>query len=137
MPKLQLSDSEWHALLNPSQFAVLRKGYDERRGSHPLIAETGRGIYICAGCFSPLFESSAKFAHRDYPSFYEANPGALESMVNFGPNTTVGYRCAHCGGYQGQVHNDGPQPTGKRYANNGDGLLFVPRGKQPPPVRTA
>lgn len=137
MPKLQLSDPEWHALLSASQFAVLRKGFDERKGSHPLIGETGRGMYVCAACFNPLFESSAKFAHRDYPSFYEANPGAIETMVTFGPQTTTGYRCAHCGGYQGQVYNDGPQPTGKRYANNGEALMFVPRGQRLPPLRTA
>lgn len=135
MPKLQMTDVEWHGLLSPSQFAVLRKASDERKGSHPLINENGRGMYVCAACFNPLFESSAKFAHRDYPSFYEANPGAIEAMISFGANTTSGYRCAHCGGYQGHLYNDGPQPTGKRYANNGEGLLFVPRGQPLPPLR--
>lgn len=136
MPKLQLSDAEWHALLSPSQFAVLRKGHDERRGTHPLINETGRGVYVCAACNNPLFESAVKFAHKDYPSFYEANPGATTEMVRFGPQSSMGYRCAHCGGYQGQIYQDGPRPTGKRYANNGEGLLFVPRGQPLPPLKT-
>ncbi|MGH8518406.1 MAG: peptide-methionine (R)-S-oxide reductase [Panacagrimonas sp.] len=135
MPKLQKTDAEWQAILSASQFAVLRKGSDERKGSHPLIHETGRGMYVCAACFNPLFESSAKFAHRDHPSFYEAEPGAIETQPAFGsmPN---GYCCAHCGGYLGTVHNDGPQPTGKRYANNGEAILFVPRGQPLPPLRT-
>lgn len=136
MSKLQMSDAEWHAILTPAQFAVLRREHDERKGSHPLLNETGRGNYVCAGCFNPLFESSAKFAHKDYPAFYEANPGAIEIMPAFASPTATGYRCAHCGGYQGQLHNDGPQPTGKRYANNGESLLFVPRGKPLPPLRT-
>lgn len=136
MPKLQLSDPEWHAILSPPQFAVLRKGYDERKGSHSLINETGRGMYVCVACNNPLFESTAKFAHKDHPSYYEANPGATENMVTFGPKTSTGYRCAHCGGYQGQIYDDGPRPTGKRYANNGEGLIFIPRGQPLPPLKT-
>jgi peptide-methionine (R)-S-oxide reductase len=134
MPTIHKPDAEWHALLTTAQFAVLRKAEDERKGTHPLIKEVGRGNYLCAGCFSPLFESSSKFADRDYPSFYEANPGAVEAMPTFASNATR-YRCRCCGGYQGQMYNDGPQPTGKRYSNNGEGLLFVPRGQPLPPLR--
>lgn len=135
MPGPRLSDAEWNELLSPAQFAVLRQGNDERRGFHMLISETRSGNYHCAGCFNPLFESSAKFQHRDYPSFYEVNPGAVEIRAG-GAAQRKTYYCARCGGYQGVVHNDGPQPTGKRYANNGDALLFVPRGQKMPPLRT-
>lgn len=135
MPMLDWSDAQWFECLSPSQFSVLRKRQDERRGSHPLIEETRRGVYVCAGCHSPLFESSGKFFHRDYPSFYEANPGAVLLRPTFA-GQGVPYVCAYCDGYQGQVHNDGPQPTGKRYANNGEALLFVPRGEKLPPLRT-
>lgn len=135
MPILDWSDAQWFECLSPSQISVLRKRQDERRGSHPLIEESRRGVYVCAGCHNPLFESSGKFFHRDYPSFYESEPGAVSVQPSVGTQA-MSYYCARCGGYQGRVYSDGPQPTGKRYANNGEALLFVPRGEKLPPLRT-
>lgn len=136
MNPLTKTDVEWRELLTPVQFAILRKGEMERRCSHPLIHEKGSGLYICAACFNPLFESSAKFANGDFPSFYEAIPGQLGLQPDFGGLQRMRYSCARCGGYQGNLYNDGPQPTGKRYANNGEALKFVPRGQRPPGLRS-
>lgn len=135
MDSLKKTDAEWRELLTPSQFSVLRKGESERRGSHHLIRETARGLYVCAGCFNPLFESSAKFSSSDFPTFYEAIPGQLTVRPDFGGLQRMSYYCARCDGYQGHVFNDGPQPTGMRYANNGEALRFIPRGERSPPLR--
>lgn len=122
------SESEWRSLLSPAQYQVLREEGTERRFSSPLNGEQRKGRFVCAGCGQPLFSSEAKFDSRTgWPSFYAALPGALETRIDrklFMERTE--YHCANCGGHQGHVFPDGPEPTGLRYCNNGVALRFEP-----------
>ncbi len=124
--KIELSDDEWKKRLTASEYHVLRKEGTERPFSSALNDEKRDGIFACAGCDLPLFESSTKYDSRTgWPSFYEAIPNHVGTSVDYKlifPRTE--YHCARCGGHQGHIFKDGPQPTGLRYCNNGVALNF-------------
>lgn len=122
-------DAEWRHILAPERYQVLRQESTEAPFSSPLDHETRVGLYVCAGCRQPLFESSMKYdSGTGWPSFYTVLPGRIATRQDFRlvmPRTE--YHCARCGGHQGHIFNDGPQPTGLRYCNNGLALLFLPK----------
>ncbi len=129
MGKIVKNDAEWKAELSPEAYNVLRHEGTERAGTSPLNNEKREGTFVCAGCGQPLFGSETKFeSGTGWPSFFDALPGALETKTDFKiiwPRTE--YHCSKCGGHQGHVFNDGPDPTGQRYCNNGVALKFVPK----------
>ena len=135
---LEKPKAEWRKLLPPDAYAVLFEERTERAFSSPLDKEKRRGTFICAACYLPLFNSTAKFdSGTGWPSFYEPIAGRIATKRDFWlvvPRTE--YHCARCGGHQGHVFNDGPKPTGQRWCNNGLALQFVPDGSAPPPLRT-
>lgn len=127
-PFRHLTDAQWQARLPAASFGVLRREDTEHPGSSPLLNEHRRGTFVCLGCALPLFRSEWKYdSHTGWPSFFNAIPGALGRKTDFAigiPRTE--YHCARCLGHQGHLFNDGPQPTGLRYCNNGLAIRFVP-----------
>jgi len=125
--KIELSDAEWKNKLTPAEYRVLRKEGTERPFSSALNNEKRAGIFACAGCDLPLFESDTKFdSGTGWPSFYEAIPDHVATSVDYKliyPRTE--YHCARCGGHHGHIFKDGPKPTGLRYCNNGVALKFL------------
>ena len=123
-----LTEAQWRERLTEEEFRVLRKEGTERAGTSPLNAEKRAGTFVCAGCALPLFSSETKYeSGTGWPSFFDTLDGAVETKRDFKlivPRTE--YHCARCGGHQGHVFNDGPEPTGLRYCNNGVALDFVP-----------
>ena len=117
--------------MTPEQYAVLREHGTERPGSCTLLREKRPGTFACAGCGQPLFTSEMKYdSGSDWPSFFTTIPGALETSTDYKllmPRTE--YHCSRCGGHHGHVFEDGPQPTGTRFCNNGVSLKFVPKEK--------
>lgn len=125
---LQLSQEQWRERLDDARFRVLRKSATEKPGSSALNAEKREGVYLCAGCGLPVFTSAMKYdSGTGWPSFFTTIPGVFETkwdLVMLIPRTE--YHCARCGGHHGHVFDDGPEPTGKRWCNNGLALRFEP-----------
>jgi len=137
-PALRKTKAEWTALLPPQAYRVLFEEDTERPGSSPLNQEKRDGTFVCAACNLALFDSSRKYeSGTGWPSFWQSLPEAVASRTDYKlifPRTE--YHCARCGGHQGHIFDDGPQPTGKRYCNNGVALKFVARADKLPALRT-
>lgn len=127
--KITKTKEEWKKDLTPDQYNVLREEGTERPFTSSLLDEHRKGEFVCAACGLPLFKSSTKYnSGTGWPSFYQAIEGHVETKTDFKlvmPRTE--YHCARCGGHQGHVFEDGPEPTGLRYCNNGVALRFKPQ----------
>jgi len=125
--KIQRSAAEWEKLLREEQYFILRQEGTEPPFSSELLGEKRAGEYRCAGCQLPLFTSDMKYdSGTGWPSFFDVIEGHIETKRDYKmilPRTE--YHCARCGGHQGHVFKDGPEPTGRRWCNNGDALVFV------------
>jgi peptide-methionine (R)-S-oxide reductase len=122
------TDAQWHAELEPSEYAVLRDAATERPWSGALLDEHRDGLFHCKACDAPLFKSTAKFeSGSGWPSFYEpVTPDAvkLESDNSFFMRRTE-VLCATCGSHLGHLFDDAPQtPTGERFCMNSISLSF-------------
>lgn len=126
--RIRKSKEEWRETLPGDRYAVLFEEATEPPRSSELNAEKRAGTFVCAACGLPLFRSEDKFeSGTGWPSFVRPIEGSLETKRDFRliwPRTE--YHCARCGGHQGHVFNDGPEPTGQRWCNNGLALEFLP-----------
>lgn len=85
------------------------------------------GVYHCACCQQPLFESSAKFnAGCGWPSFYQGIADNIDYLADHSHHMIrTEIQCHQCQSHLGHVFDDGPEPTGKRYCVNSLSLNFV------------
>jgi len=130
--------SEWQSLLPAESYNVLFEEGTEAPFSSPLLDEHREGTFICLACNLPLFDSKTKFeSGTGWPSFYESLPNSVGIKSDFALIAErTEYHCLRCGGHQGHVFDDGPQPTGKRYCNNGVAIQFVPKDQTLPTLRS-
>lgn len=130
--KVDKADEEWRKQLTPEQFYVLREKGTERPGTGEYNLHFEDGVYKCAACDAPLFNSDSKFdAHCGWPSFDKAigDSTVIEKLDKSHGMIRTEILCANCGGHLGHVFNDGPTETGMRYCINSVSLDFEKKEK--------
>ncbi len=130
-------DGFWRKRLGEDAFRVLFEEATEPAFSSELDGFYEEGSYVCAACHLPLFSSDTKYdSHTGWPSFWSVYEAHIDTKWDFKmvwPRTE--YHCIRCGGHQGHVFDDGPDPTGERWCNNGLALKFIPADEALPALR--
>ena len=120
--KVRKSEAEWRKELTPEQYAVLRQKATERPFTGEYVHAKEQGVYTCAACGQPLFDSATKFeSGTGWPSFWDMiEKGNVELVEDnsYGMHR-VEVVCSRCGSHLGHVFEDGPRDkTGLRYCIN-------------------
>ena len=140
-PKVKKSEKEWKAALTPEQFEVMRKCGTERPFTGRYNDFWEKGVYVCAGCGTPLFHSETKYEYgTGWPSFTTpVDEKNLDYRDDFSLLTKrIEVRCAACGAHLGHVFDDGPEPTFLHYCLNSASLDFRPEAAaKTPSLETA
>jgi peptide-methionine (R)-S-oxide reductase len=128
--KVQKTDEEWRASLEPVQYEVARHAATERPFTGKYWNHFDSGQYNCIGCGTPLFDAGTKFdAGCGWPSYWQPiNSEVIERVVDDSLGMVrVEVRCNNCGSHLGHVFDDGPEPTGERYCINSAAIDFKQR----------
>ena len=136
-----LTDTDWRAILDPTEYAILRTAATERPGTGRYLDNERSGAYHCAGCGNKLYSGQHKFhSGCGWPSFFqEVEPGSITTSSDTSHGRVrVEMHCSRCDGHLGHIFEDAPQtPTGRRHCVNGFALIFVPEGEDAQEVITA
>jgi peptide-methionine (R)-S-oxide reductase len=129
---MKTPNAEWKKVLTEEEYAILREKATERPFTGEYYKHFEKGVYICAACGNPLFNSDAKFdSSCGWPSFDQA----IDKSVIYKEDSSHGMvrtevMCANCGGHLGHVFDDGPQETtGNRFCTNSVSIKFIPAKK--------
>lgn len=129
--KLVLTDAEWKKRLTPEQYRILRNKGTEAAFCSKLNDVHTPGVFHCAACDLPLFQTDAKFySGTGWPSFFQpVEKGSVWTKSDWTHNMyRVEVLCSRCDGHLGHVFPDGPSDkTGLRFCINGESLKFVER----------
>lgn len=116
--------------LSSFQREVMCGGATEAPFTGAYLYNKDKGVYHCAACNHPLFDSDTKYdSGSGWPSFYDqiaAGSVTTKADNSHGMKRTE-ILCGQCGGHLGHIFPDGPKnKTGQRYCVNSVSLSFQP-----------
>ena len=119
--RVEKTDAEWRAALEPLAYQVARQAGTERPFSSAMCSLFEPGRYACVCCGTLLFDASEKFdSGTGWPSFTQPiadNVVAYTADHSHGM-TRIEATCNVCDAHLGHVFPDGPPPSGLRYCMN-------------------
>lgn len=130
--RVEKKEEEWKAKLSPSQYRIMRQKGTEAPHSGAYCASHEAGKYACAGCHTPLFDSTIKFeSSSGWPSFTQP---ISKNAIKYLRDTSYGMvrvevQCNTCDAHLGHVFPDGPEPSGLRYCINSESLELIKESK--------
>ncbi|KTW30783.1 methionine-R-sulfoxide reductase [Pneumocystis carinii B80] len=126
---IRKSAEEWKKILCSERYKVLREKYTEPAGSGEYDSHyPSEGVYICAGCESPLYKAETKFKSGcGWPSFYESIENSVDRVPDLsGGRVRTEILCSQCGGHLGHVFKgEGfDVPTDERHCVNSLSVIY-------------
>ncbi len=119
--KVRKTDEEWRSRLTPEQYTVCRQQGTEKPFSGKYWDCKQDGVYHCACCGAPLFDSEKKFdSGTGWPSFSELKAAENVELLEDASHgmRRIEVRCKACEAHLGHVFDDGPGPSGQRFCIN-------------------